>query len=158
MASPGASQSRHQSASSGGGSRGTQLPPNSASPGRSRAHRQVHHPRPLASSGQRMSWGNPAARSTHNDDLFEFCDTCLGAEADSFYQKKIFFMFIFERERQSVMGEGQRERETRNPKQVPGSEPSAQSLMQGLKSRTVRCRPELKSDASPTDHPSASRT
>ena len=47
-------------------------------------------------------------------------------------------MFIFERERerereggrQSMCGEGQRKRETQNPKQAPGSELSVQSLMQ----------------------------
>ena len=37
-------------------------------------------------------------------------------------------MFIFERERErALVGEGQRERETQNPKQAPGSELSAQS-------------------------------
>ena len=37
-------------------------------------------------------------------------------------------MFNFERERQSVSGEGaERERETQNPKQAPGSELSAQN-------------------------------
>ena len=51
------------------------------------------------------------------------------------------------------MGEGQRERETQNRKQAPGSEPSAQSLTWGLNSRTVRSRPELKSDAQPTEPP-----
>ena len=50
-------------------------------------------------------------------------------------------MFIFERERQSMsmvnMG-GQRERETQNLKQAPGSELSAQSPMWGLNSQTMR--------------------
>ena len=36
------------------------------------------------------------------------------------------------------MGEGQRKRETQNVKQAPGSEMSAQSLMRGLNSQTVR--------------------
>ena len=45
------------------------------------------------------------------------------------------------------MEEGQRERHTQNPKQVPGSELSAQSLMQDLNSQTKRSRLELKSDA-----------
>ena len=36
------------------------------------------------------------------------------------------------------MGEGQRERKTQNPKQVPGSELSAQSLVRGSKSQVVR--------------------
>ena len=53
-------------------------------------------------------------------------------------------MFIFDRER--VSG-GRAERETPNPKQAPGFELSAQSLMQGSNSRTVRSWPELKSDA-----------
>ena len=44
-------------------------------------------------------------------------------------------MFIFER---VPVGEGQRERETENPKQAPGSELSAQSLTWGLNSRAVR--------------------
>ena len=35
-------------------------------------------------------------------------------------------------------GEGQRERETQNPKQAPGSELSAQSWMRGSDSGTVR--------------------
>ena len=41
----------------------------------------------------------------------------------------------------------QRERETENRKQAPGSELSAQSLMWGLNSQTVRSWPELKSAA-----------
>ena len=51
-------------------------------------------------------------------------------------------MFIFERkrERERVRAgeEGQRERETQNPKQAPGSELSAQSSMWGLNPRAVR--------------------
>ena len=35
-------------------------------------------------------------------------------------------------------GEGQRERETQNPKQAPGSELSAQGLTQGWNLRTMR--------------------
>ena len=46
-------------------------------------------------------------------------------------------MFIFERDRAQV-GEGQRESETQNPKQAPGSELSVQSLMRGSNSQTVR--------------------
>ena len=42
-------------------------------------------------------------------------------------------MFIFERVRECEQGRG-RERETQNPKQAPGSEPSAQSPMPGLNS------------------------
>ena len=49
-------------------------------------------------------------------------------------------MFIsFETEPHRVRAEeGQRERETQNPKQALGSELSAQSLTRGLNSRTVR--------------------
>ena len=50
-----------------------------------------------------------------------------------------------------MSGEGQRERETRNLKQTPGSELSAQSLTWGSNPRTVRSRPEPKSDAPPTE-------
>uniref|UniRef100_A0ABI8AJT5 V-type proton ATPase subunit a n=1 Tax=Felis catus TaxID=9685 RepID=A0ABI8AJT5_FELCA len=48
-------------------------------------------------------------------------------------------------------GEGQRQREAPNPKQAPGSELSAQSPTRGSNSRTVRSRPEPKSDAQPTE-------
>ena len=44
-------------------------------------------------------------------------------------------MFIFERVRQSMSEGGA---ETQNPKQAPGSELSAQSLMRGLNSQTAR--------------------
>ena len=58
------------------------------------------------------------------------------------------FVFIFETERDRAWaGEGQRERETQNLKQVPGSEPSAQSPTRGSTPQTMRSRPELKSDA-----------
>ena len=63
-------------------------------------------------------------------------------------------MFIFERERdrererQGVSGgERERERERENSKQVPGSELSAHSPLQGLNSGTFRSRPGLKSEA-----------
>ena len=50
-------------------------------------------------------------------------------------------MFIYFREREGGregVGEGQRERETKNPKQAPGSELSAQSPMRGSNLQTVR--------------------
>ena len=48
-------------------------------------------------------------------------------------------MFIFEKERdRAPAGERQRERETQNRKQAPGSELSAQSPTWGSNSRTVR--------------------
>ena len=50
-------------------------------------------------------------------------------------------------------GEGQRVRETQNPKQVPGSELPAQSPKLGSNSRTARSRPEPESDAQPTEPP-----
>ena len=43
-------------------------------------------------------------------------------------KKKILCLFISETERDgALVGEGQRERETQNPKQAPGSELSAQT-------------------------------
>ena len=56
-------------------------------------------------------------------------------------------MFIFERDRVRMGGEAERERETHDLKQAPGSELSAQGLMWGLNSPTMRSRPETKSDA-----------
>ena len=52
-----------------------------------------------------------------------------------------------EREGQSISrGEAERERETQNLKQAPGSELSAESQTQGSNSRIMRSYPELKSD------------
>ena len=58
---------------------------------------------------------------------------------------KILFMFIYfwDREKQSMSGEGQWARETQNPKQVPGSERSAQSPTWGLNPPTMRSWPEV---------------
>ena len=42
--------------------------------------------------------------------------------------------------------ERERERETQNPKQAPGSELSAQSPTRGSNPQTARSWPELKSD------------
>ena len=62
------------------------------------------------------------------------------------FQLVVSYMFFFffsvysllrERERAQV-GERQRERETQNPKQAPGSELSPQNPMQGSNSRTER--------------------
>ena len=47
-------------------------------------------------------------------------------------------MFIYFEGGGDRAGEEQREREAQNLKQVPGSELSAQSPLQGLNSRTVR--------------------
>ena len=57
--------------------------------------------------------------------------------------KNFFFVFIFERERQSVSGG---ERETQNPKQASSSELLVQSLMRGSNSQMVISWPEPKSD------------
>ena len=73
-----------------------------------------------------------------------------------FFKKNFFFqrLFIFETERdREWTGEGQRERETQNPKQALGSELSAQSLMRVLNSWTVRSWPESKSATQPTQPP-----
>ena len=51
------------------------------------------------------------------------------------------------------MEEGQRWRETENPKQAPGHELSTQSPTQGSNSKTARPRPEPKSDAQLTEPP-----
>ena len=58
-----------------------------------------------------------------------------------FFFKYFFFqhLFIFGTEKDRAWtGEGQRERETQNRKQAPGSEPSAQSPTRGSNSRTSR--------------------
>ena len=52
----------------------------------------------------------------------------------------LFSVYLFLREKERAE-EGQRERETQNRKQAPGSEPSAQSLMRGSNSRTARSWP-----------------
>ena len=72
-----------------------------------------------------------------------------------FLFKKILNVYLLlrerERERETVRvgGGAEREgdRERQNRKQAPGSELSAQSLMWGWKSQTVRSRPEPKLDA-----------
>ena len=65
------------------------------------------------------------------------------------FVKTVYFFFSFiyfwETERAQV-GRG-RERRRQNPKQAPGSKLSAQSLTQGLNSRTVISWPEPKLDA-----------
>ena len=48
-----------------------------------------------------------------------------------YFTKKYMFYFMVERVRENMNREGQRGRETQNPKQAPGSELSARSLMQG---------------------------
>ena len=69
------------------------------------------------------------------------------------FKKKFFFnVSLFLRQRKSMNGGGaERERETQNRKQAPGSEPSAQNPTRGSNSRSARSWPEPKSDASPTE-------
>ena len=65
----------------------------------------------------------------------------------AYLRKKNFLMFIYfwERQRQNVSGLGaERERETQNRKQAPGSELSAQSLIWGLNPWTMRSWPKPK--------------
>ena len=73
------------------------------------------------------------------------------------YPLLLFFLkhlFIFETERDRAWtGEGQRERDTQNLKQAPGSEWSAQSPTRGSNSRIVRSWPEPKLAAQPTEPP-----
>ena len=57
-----------------------------------------------------------------------------GVRVDLFFR---IYLFLRDRAREGV-GEGQRERETQNPKQAPGSELSAQSPMLGSNSQTRR--------------------
>ena len=63
--------------------------------------------------------------------------------------KIIFFnVYLFLRQRKRVrVGGGQRERETHNLKQAPGSELSAQSPTWSSNPQTVRTYPELELDA-----------
>ena len=51
------------------------------------------------------------------------------------------------------MGEGQRERETQNPKRAPGSELAAQSPMWGSNPRAARSLPEPKPGTQPRSPP-----
>ena len=72
----------------------------------------------------------------------------------------IFFffqrLFIFGTERDRAWtGEGQREKETQNQKQAPGSEPSAQSLTRGSNSRTARSWPGWSRTLNRLRHPGA---
>ena len=70
-----------------------------------------------------------------------------------FFQR---FLFIFGTERDRAWtGDGQRERETQNRKQAPGSEPSAQSLTWGSNSRTTRSWPGWSRTINWLRHPGA---
>ena len=65
------------------------------------------------------------------------------------------YLFLKEKERPCEQGRAERERETQNPKQAPGSELSARSPTRGSNARTARSRPEPKSAAEPTEPPGA---
>ena len=68
-------------------------------------------------------------------------------------------LFIFGTERDRAWtGEGQRERETQNQKQAPGSEPSAQSPTRGSNPRTARSWPGWSRTLNRLRHPGAPRT
>ena len=69
------------------------------------------------------------------------------------YQNSFFINVYLFFERQSMSRGEQREGETQNTKQAAGSELSAQSPTRGLNSRTVRSRPEPKSDGQLTEPP-----
>ena len=56
-------------------------------------------------------------------------------------------LYSFLRDRVQKWGKRQRERETQNPKQAPGSELSAQSPTRGSNPRMARWSPEPKLDA-----------
>ena len=64
------------------------------------------------------------------------------------------FINFWDRDRAWV-GEGQRERETQNGKQAPGSEPSAQSPTRGSNSRTARSWPGWSRTLNRLRHPGA---
>ena len=69
-----------------------------------------------------------------------------------FFQR--LFIFGTERDR-AWTGEGQKERETQNWKQAPGSKPSAQSLTRGSNSRTARSWPGRSRTLNRLRHPGA---
>ena len=59
----------------------------------------------------------------------------------TFHSVKKFFslmFYLFLRQTEHEWGGGQRETETQNPKQAPGSEPSVQSPTQGSNPQTAR--------------------
>ena len=72
----------------------------------------------------------------------------------NFFFNVYFFIFGTERDR-AWTGEGQRERETQNRKQAPGSEPSAQSPTWGSNSRTARSWPGWSRTLNRLRHPGA---
>ena len=69
---------------------------------------------------------------------------------NAFLQFFLTFIYLWDRDR-AQQGEGQRVRETQNPKQAPGPELTARSPPRGSNSRTARSRPEPRSAASQTE-------
>ena len=70
-----------------------------------------------------------------------------------FFNLVFLNVYFWERESRVQVGEGQRERETEDLKQTPGSKLSAQSPTQDSNPRTTRSWPEPKSDAQLTEPP-----
>ena len=78
----------------------------------------------------------------------------------SFFFFNFFFnvyLFLGQRETEHERGAGQRERETQNRKQAPGSEPSAQNLTRGSNSQTARSWPGWSRTLNRLRHPGAPR-
>ena len=74
---------------------------------------------------------------------------------DTYLVDFFFNVYLFLRDKETAWaGEKQRERETQNLKQTPGSELSAQSLTWGLNPRTARSWPEPKT-LNQLSHPGA---
>ena len=71
-----------------------------------------------------------------------------------FFFNVFYFIFGTERDR-AWTGEGQREKETQNRKQAPGSEPSARSRTRDSNSRTVRSWPGWSRTLNRLRHPGA---
>ena len=92
------------------------------------------------------------------------CTSCEQRKWLPFFQTVFYFILFFFFQRLFIFGterdrawteEGQRERETQNRKQPPGSEPSAQSLTRGLNSRTGRSWPGWSRMLNRLRHPGA---
>ena len=99
---------------------------------------------PLTLYGAATSWSSKDPESSKPKTLLNLLCSSNNSCHSFFFFNFFFnvFLFIFGTERDRAwMGEGQRERETQNRKQAPGSEPSAQSLTRGSNSRTARSWP-----------------
>ena len=78
----------------------------------------------------------------------EYIQCQKGYSENCFFISNFFNVYsFFEKERDRVQaGEGQRERETQNPKQAPASELSTRIPTRGSNSRAVRSGPEPQLD------------